>query len=129
MNEMKREVNNELENFKILQALQGKAKLIYFKPTNEIGNFEFAFDQFKRKKISALYIKITAAASAAALVLGLVIWNIKKRTALEEFYYAQQTEWIALSDEALLTDEYIKLLKLKSNSQHKESDLPWIDLE
>jgi hypothetical protein len=126
---MKREIQKEVENFKNLHDLHGRAKHTYLKSAHDIRDFEYVYLRFKKKKITALYIKLGAAASAAAIILGIIIWNNKEKNILEDHYYMKQTEWIALSDEALLTIEYINTLKSTNNYQHTENDWLWNELE
>lgn len=121
---MKDSLDKELKNFTILGTIRDKV-LFEKSSTDFPGDFDFYFNSYNSRKKKLYYLSASIAA-AILLLLGLSVYkyqqNLKSK---EQEYFAKQSELIAITDEAILTTEYLRYLENQSLTTSEE-DILWL---
>ncbi|MFN3952456.1 MAG: hypothetical protein ACK4KT_08650 [Thermaurantimonas sp.] len=121
---MKESIKDELRNFPLLLQLRDQIVQSKTKP-GTFQNFQSIYWDFgihrRNRKIRTL-ILAAAVTSAAAVAIFALFQRIAYQKAIEQQYYSRQSEWIAISDEAVLTIEYVKMYK----NQPETNEIEWI---
>lgn len=126
---MNKSIKDDLHNFTLLRELRGGILQSKSQSSDTI-NFQKIYRdvaaQRRRRKIRLLLLT-TVVSSAAAILIFVLIQKLAYHREIEQEYYNMQTEWIAISDEAILTSEYIKMYK--NQKEINEFDLIWHTLD
>ncbi len=121
---MKESIKDDLRNYPLLlelrdNVIQSKTK------SGTFQNFQSIYRDFviqrRNRKIRTLLLA-AAVTSAAAVVIFALFQRIAYQHSIEQHYYSMQSEWIAISDEAILTSEYVNMYK----NQPETNEIEWI---
>lgn len=120
---MKNTLKDELQNHKWLNALRDHA-LQSRLASEHSPDFHALYAKHRRRLLYKTLVLYTSIAASVAGVLFVVFSQMNATKSLKEMHYIRHhSEWIAISDEAILTHEYIKLY----NQYHQtlDNDLIW----
>ncbi|GCD77037.1 hypothetical protein JCM31826_05190 [Thermaurantimonas aggregans] len=121
---MKDSLDKELKNFPHLGAIREN---ILLNKNSQVakGDFTLYFTAYNTKRKKLFYLSASVAA-AILLLLGLSLYKYQQNIKVkEQEYFVKQSEWIAITDEAILTTEYFRYLENQSLSTTEE-DILWL---
>lgn len=125
---MRENSKDDLQNFKLLEGIRDRmlhARLVDAEShADELFYRSYSIYRRKRKKKALI---MAMAASAAAVIIMIAIQKSAENYQIEKEYFRKQSEWIAISDEAILTSEYLKMYN--THEESNENDWIWPTLD
>lgn len=107
---MKDSIQKELKNFYLLDSIRERV-LLKKSAESKPGDFDFYYKAYNSRKLRLLYLSASMAA-AILLLVGISVYRYQNNLKIkEQEYFTKQSELIAITDEALLTAEYLRYLE------------------